>query len=333
MIDVPCVFVLGVPRSGNTLVASLLNRSNSVRFFDDTLVRKLLRVVLNFDFTSNDNNSVELLDKLRQDDRINEVLALANFKTENLPDIKELLNLLFKRLLKNNNVLYFGDKAPNMLRYMPELLSLFPAAKIVFVVRDPRDNVYSLINRQYLSLAQSCQLYDEYNREVVRFLNLLGSEKAVLIRFEDVLAQPESSIHSLFDFIDIPFDLNVLDLSEYGEKQDSYVLPKLDKSKIGRWKENMRAKDVRFVERFLNSHFTEHKYDIFNINIKPSRLSFLRVLLDGFIWDVKGLFKTTQVEMRSKKLISAHIPFRIRLKRLLYNLIHLSIANKFKPKL
>lgn len=332
MISVPCLFVLGVPRSGNTVLASLLNKSKDIFFFEDTLVRKLLRVLLNCNL-AHPNDCDALISEFIEDERLKTYLPLDDHEYRDFPNIGAFVNHLFERLIENNEVIYFGDKAPNMMRYLPELLSVFTAAKILFVVRDPRDNVFSLMKRQYISLYQSCLLYDEYNNEMVRFNGLLGDEKSLVIRFEDILQDSERTIRRVYSFLDISFTRTSLDLSEYDAIKDSYVLPTLDASKIGKWKRNLSPKEVRKIEQFLNVHFVRNNYDISHKHVVARVVTNSRFIFEGVIWDIKGLFISRKSEMRSKKLVTLYIPVNVRIRRLLYNLFFGIISGKFKPRI
>lgn len=123
-------------------------------------------------------------------------------------------------------------KEPNLTLYIPELLALYPDSRCVFVVRNPVDNVRSILDR----LGLSGNLDDSYREECKHIshawrLTLNGSwfglkgngyieslahrwnhivdfyrrhpETFVLIRYEDFTANKENSIRRLLRSLEL----------------------------------------------------------------------------------------------------------------------------------
>ena len=68
-----------------------------------------------------------------------------------IPTYPQILQdqLPFSQFLQNYKLDFSRDivKEPNLTLFYPELLASFPEAKFVFVLRDPRDNIRSILNR------------------------------------------------------------------------------------------------------------------------------------------------------------------------------------------
>lgn len=102
------VFVLGNQKSGTTAIAALLAECAGLDFFHDTLYRR----------------------KLRLRDLLDENPSLGDF-ARGAPE------LFSAGVIKDNDFTFL----------IPELERTFPEARLVYVVRDPRDNTRSVLNR------------------------------------------------------------------------------------------------------------------------------------------------------------------------------------------
>lgn len=105
------IIVCGNQKAGTTVIASLLGKAT--------------------------NLSVEIDPFFRIKDQIN--LRKAILEKE----------LLFKDLVCMNKYYFSFDiiKDPNFIFFLEEVRACFPLSKFVFIVRDPRDNIRSILNR------------------------------------------------------------------------------------------------------------------------------------------------------------------------------------------
>ncbi len=105
------IFLLGHPKAGTTVIAALLSKISGKTLISDPIFRI--------------NKSV----KIRQQLHTNK--------------------LGFDRFLQNHQYCFAADivKDPYLIFFFDELKRNFPEAKFVFINRDPRDNIRSILNR------------------------------------------------------------------------------------------------------------------------------------------------------------------------------------------
>lgn len=107
----------------------------------------------------------------------------------------------------------WGDKRPGYVQHIPEILAMFPDARIVQIVRDPRACVASLLRMRWWrqgvpgAVATWSESYD-YGRAAEQ---RLGPEGYFRLRYEDLLDDPESELRALCAFLDEDFDPAMLD--------------------------------------------------------------------------------------------------------------------------
>lgn len=107
----------------------------------------------------------------------------------------------------------FVEKQPFNIFYLPLIAALFPSAKIVFMVRDPRDVILSCFRRhlevkpttfELLTLATAARYYDC----AMRLVGICRARLALDIfqcRYEDLVSQFEATMRSICRFVDMPW--------------------------------------------------------------------------------------------------------------------------------
>jgi len=112
-----------------------------------------------------------------------------------------------------------GDKTPGYVRRMAQLHELWPAAKIVHIIRDPRDVCLSMLDwtggertagqfgTWQLDRTVSSALYWRYSVAVGREAGMdLGPGLYLETRYEDLVTSSTAELGRLCDFLRIPFD-------------------------------------------------------------------------------------------------------------------------------
>lgn len=118
LVEREAFFIFGAPRSGTTFLATVLNTATNARVF------------------------VEDAPKLGYESRVKH---LEHFHDINHSKrfIKEQKDANIQQV--NNDNYIYGDKNPNFLPFLIEMSEVWPKAKFIFIYRDGRDVVNSLI--------------------------------------------------------------------------------------------------------------------------------------------------------------------------------------------
>ena len=142
------------------------------------------------------------------------------------------------------------DKLPLNIVVLPLIKRVFPQAKIIFALRDPRDVILSCYQQrfgmnaamaQFLSLDTAAPYYDA----IMRLMDLCREKLALdlhQIRYEDVVADLAGAAHDLAAFLGVPFEPGMLSFRETALKRDintpsaRQVIEPLYTRSVGRWK-------------------------------------------------------------------------------------------------
>ena len=245
------VFVVGCFRSGTTLLAAILDASKEIsfirtetRFVGGLLDPGLRNKMKKAGDLSEDNNVRELVDSIYTDTvtRYCYEWLRSNVKKEYF--LERLLATdrsdyaIFKTILDIHLLMYgdgksiIGEKTPSHIYHVPTLLRWFNDARIVHIIRDPRAVLVSQINRRRKNRAKKFVIFPfTYLNFILVFIEVIHTTIAwlyaaslhskykriypdnyYLLRYEDLIIKPESSIKQLCDFLDITFTDEMLNI-------------------------------------------------------------------------------------------------------------------------
>lgn len=148
-----------------------------------------------------------------------------------------------------------------------QLLRLWPHAKIIHLVRDPRDVASSRLKmgwegNVWLGVNQwieSETLWDDLR-------STLKPDQYCELRFEHLLAEPEREARRLCAFLGVEYDPIMLEI----DRDTTYARPR--PGIAAAWKDRLSSRDVRRVEAKLGSLLTARGYAM--SGLAPLRVSF-----------------------------------------------------------
>lgn len=225
------VFVVGFPRSGTTLLEQLLDAHPDLVSFDEQpflqhIVRRL---------TTDGKDIFQCLESLDQRQWLEqraayfaEVALVAPSSASKRPVDKNPLNMVRLPLLQN----------------------FFPHSKVVLAIRHPCDVVLSCYMQHFRApafaltfetLESTAQMYDKVFSHWMRSAEHLQLP-VLQWKYEDLVADTESRSRALFDFLQLPWQDDLLAFTERAKhkgaiKTPSYtqVIEQVNARSVGRW--------------------------------------------------------------------------------------------------
>ncbi len=236
------VFVVGHPRSGTTMLASILGKHSNISMPPETMFFFGI-----YNDSIRENGFEPLLQLALKNHRIRDL----NLSPDSLrcefekldPSMKSLFQSILETYRKKTNKSRPGEKTPLHLLWVPTILEWYPNAKIICVVRDGRDVVNSLLNTPWAKASIYRHCFD-WRENYFRALNYRASYPSsfLLVKYEEILNRPEKEVRMICEFIEEEFELPMLEGGEsdavpaweYGWKNKSFNPP--DKSNVGKWR-------------------------------------------------------------------------------------------------
>ena len=221
------IFIVGMPRSGTTLVEQILSAHKKVygagelSFLSDAINR---HVIIDKKFI---NNKIENIseEKLR--------LIQGDY-------LKNLENFNFKED-------YLVDKAPLNFRWIGFIRILFPNSRIIHCIRDPMDTCFSNFKNSFAGPSLSFG-YDLSNlgnffnlyKKLMEYWNKRFDKDIYNLSYEKLVSDQEKETGQLLKFCDLDWDINCLKPHENKNKVATASLAQVRspvyKSSIKKWK-------------------------------------------------------------------------------------------------
>lgn len=257
------IFVVGSSRSGTTMMGRILGNHTAIFTFKE----------LHFFGTIWTNASSQQLKKNEQEQLLARLLCIQKhgvFNQQHTPNFmqkaSELLsdevnnplaiyNLFLTTISAENNAIISCEQTPKNLYYLDEILKFFPDAKVINMVRDPRDVLLSQKNkwkRKFLGaskipLSEAIRSYINYHpittakvwsSSLEHTTKYRENERVKIVKFETLLADAETTVKEICTFLDIDFQQIMLQVPVVGSstESDSKINLAIDKTKKQKWK-------------------------------------------------------------------------------------------------
>ncbi|MBE8232878.1 MAG: sulfotransferase [Endozoicomonadaceae bacterium] len=236
------VFVCGALRSGTTLIHVMLDQHPRI---DNPGEFDFL-----FDRVSDDGMFPELgvyLEWLSS----HRIYQSKNLEADSSLSYPELMQS-FVSQKQSDNIL-----ALNVHKSFDRIPYLFPDAKFIHVLRDPRDVARSSIGMGWSgNVYYGVDHWIESENSWERLSEKLPPKQCYELRYEQLISSPESTLQSVCEFLDLSYDEKMLDYAE----RSSYGKP--DPSLINQWKNKLTAREIQYVEGKAHKLMTQLGYEL-----------------------------------------------------------------------
>jgi hypothetical protein len=164
----------------------------------------------------------------------------------------------------------WADKTPHYVHHVDFLLSVWPDAKVVVLVRDGRDVALSLKRLPFgpnnaWAAAQWWARGVRAGRKAVE----RHPDRVRCVRYEDIVADPEGEVRSLCGFLGLRFEPGMLDLrrvdrSRIVPDQVSWfptIFEGIGSDAVERWRREMSPRDQRTFAALAGDELAAHGYE------------------------------------------------------------------------
>ena len=255
----PVLFVAGSPRSGTTLVSRMLQLYYGYGMGPEGhWILEYVKRTKSFGDLENDDNARRLIASILREEMfqivrenyppvnghkvdvtVEMVWGLLSDRT--YPGVVLAVLAALTRELGKSNV---GNKNPGFARDLGTLYSLFPDAKYLFVMRDGRDVALSMMKQPWgqQSWYANARFWADTCAAYERFKTQVRKDQLLLIRYEDLLTDPDETASRLDAFLD-----NQLSAEGRAELV-SQILGGKRRENFEKWRNRMTPRDHRLYE-------------------------------------------------------------------------------------
>ncbi|MDP6965953.1 MAG: sulfotransferase [Candidatus Marinimicrobia bacterium] len=276
------VFIVGVGRSGTSLLQAMLNTHSKIAFLPEiNFLRRFLMT-----------NALEVLRKGKGEQALKQLLLSDRWLTRLGLDLSEILGkiefdgqpvslAIYSKILRTwlakEKKVIIGDKDPRSIEFLPQLHRLFPEASVIHLYRDPRD---VLLSRKKAQWSKNRSIYNHLFVNTVqlklahRQIKIFGC-RAIEVAYEQLTTSTEEVLRSICTLLNVDYESGMLDFTESARKLVSAdemqwkkeTLAPLTGSSVGRWEKDLTAWEVALVEKNVCAAFSHYDYSVSNPSI------------------------------------------------------------------
>ena len=202
-------FITGYPRSGTTLLASMVGRHSEVTIPPEThFFRNFMPQV------KGQVLDATLLEAFCNFPRISDLGLDRDSVSEYLDDrsqTQELLGAALSCFGRKNGAIIVGEKTPEHILFFNEINSAYPGSLFVYIVRDGRDCVFSNIKEKWahqnpIKQAAEWSYFIRRSEQIIR----RNRSQIYVMRYENLVTEPVNELSAVCSFIGIEFEPNQL---------------------------------------------------------------------------------------------------------------------------
>lgn len=274
-------FIVGVGRSGTTLIRLMLNSHPNIaipyethfltNYINQVDKYQPLSVDANLDRLITDMLDEELLKQWDVVPSLSEVRERVDGRT-----LADVIDAIYGFYANEHGKKRWGDKS-DYLNRMYEINQVFPETKFIHIVRDGRDVASSVMRmswgpRDIIAAAEWWQEYVRLGRSMGR---MLPAGRYLEVKYENLVLEPEETLRVICQFLDEPYSEKML--SFYKESES--LIPESRKSqhynadappqasRTYAWKRSMSKTDVALFDNYAHTQLVDFGYEVDTVRV------------------------------------------------------------------
>lgn len=228
-ITAPFPFIVGVGRSGTTLLRAILDTHPDMAIPGESHFIPEIQKERRQYKTPRGFQGERFLDALFQHPRfrrwgLSEEAVRRSFRDDPPLTLAAAFRRVYALFAEDQSKTRYGDKTPAYIHHISTLARLFPEARFVHLVRDGRDVALSRLDHPTMSasLSDLAILWKRGVEKGRRMGRRLGLRQYREIRYEDLVKDPEEVTRSVCAFVELGFDTAML---SYHERANEIIRP------------------------------------------------------------------------------------------------------------
>lgn len=213
---------------------------------------------------------------------------LAKLRNQNSISFKRVFQLLMSEYAATQKKLRWGEKTPAHYDYLETILDWFPDAKIIWLIRDPRAVVASLLKVKWASNYAYANSYYWLSSAKLYVDQWQEESRVMLLKYEDLVTAPEEKVEELCQFLREEFEPEMI--SQRSETDISYphqdswakshfqqVMQPISHQALEKWRSQLSEVQVAIIEHITRDVMILYKYEPTTVKLSPMQARYLRL--------------------------------------------------------
>lgn len=303
--DIRPVFIFGASRSGTTMLAShLASNAEAIALPEMPFVQMIIKAS-----PKNLDEITDLFQKTKATFHYRAsglAVTLDEFATpflENWPPQERIFHLLRLHFnLSAEKTYYWIEHTPHNRVRVDLYRQVFPDAKFIHIVRDPRAVYTSMHNLWRWNTHNPIAFAYKWNEAITSaYLSFVENRDITIeVKYEDYLTNQKKELTTLCNFLELQFSENMLTgngikLPKYTQKQHHLVGKSVDVSRINAWKDSIPQREAELVSLKSYRWMLHYGYIANDVAIAPI------TLFESIMYKLKQIILTPIAKIKRTK--------------------------------
>jgi hypothetical protein len=225
----PFPFIVGAGRSGTTLLRLMLDSHTQLSIPAET---GFLMELSNLTPGADSNTIIQTM--INHPCWPDLSVSAADFKEKAqsiLPfELSEAIRTFYSTYARQHGKTRYGDKTPGYCLFIDKIQDIIPEARFIHIIRDGRDVALSIRPLWFSPSDQIEGLAADWCMRIKKTRELSRQCRHYMeIKYESLIMQPEVELRRILDFIDLPYENQMMDYylhapTRLTEVKDRYIL-------------------------------------------------------------------------------------------------------------
>ncbi len=257
-------FIVGSGRCGSTVLRAIFDAHPMTAVPSETLWFGTFEYVNKRSFDRADDKRAKGLSLIMEDPRVAAVALdekLLDAAVPENPTWEDLFVAVLTVYRESRGRQRAGEKTPYHIHRLEYLAKAFPQAKFIHIIRDPRAVVASYVSAAHYIRANGrnpiraiekwAYAYDAHSN----IQNVLGADRYIMLTYESLVSNPQPELDRLCEFLNLPFDEQMLSFSEHAEmgflrdaNNREGLKRDLNTDSLEKWRKKLSHKHIQLIE-------------------------------------------------------------------------------------
>ena len=258
------IFIVGMPRSGTTLMTSMLSAHPNIAISPESHFlwywrKRYSHLNINdpndFEIFWQDFSNSQDFKKFNIDSQATKTRILATDKISYKSIFTNILQKYAVKMQKSR----WGEKTPAHYSYLYIIFKWYPEAKVIWMLRDPRSVTASLMRMSWTHsyTDRHAQKWCDSIRSQNKWIE---DERVLLVKYEVLVTNPESQMGQICQFLGEEYCPNMIgDTSN--NSTNSYVIRKApNQNSLEKWRSILSPNQIAILEYIARNEMLEQGY-------------------------------------------------------------------------
>ncbi len=266
------IFIGGCSRSGTTLLGAMIgSHTDCICTPESHFKIDVLRALARGKVSETPSTLLELMNRHWRF-KIWELALNSADIPDDVASYSHLLSWIVKQYAirqGNPKAHIWIDHTPENISYTSSLFELFPKAKMIHIVRDGRAVAASILPLDWgpNTVVKASRWWMRMTSFGLAAESMFGPERIMRVKYEDLVLQPETTMRSVSDFLQITYQPNMMQAAgfappSYTSRQHNLVGTRPDPAVVTRWEEKLSARQVEIFENLTRDFMTYLGYPL-----------------------------------------------------------------------